>query len=334
MWTIHEFNLFQKKLFLVLIPIIIVVGNLGSFFNVIVFSRSNKFRFSSCSLYLIFASIGYAMYLNVVPLLRFLQLGFNIDPSAKWSWICKLRFFAIGFLLMLPRSYMVLAAIDRYFLSTSNQHRFLSRSIALKMILFVCLFWMIICIHDIIFYDIQISLNGTERLCSNPSGSYSIFLSFYSILINGISMPLLMSIFGILTFYNLKRYRNRIHNNRIIILQRRKKEEWSILRMLIIQLIFTISLSLPVTIYLCYNGLTQYYQKSFFRIFIENYIYNMSTLLQYINAAASFYIYSLTSRTFRKELCYLTVYYTIKFKQIFIEHSTALLTRLNHSFIA
>jgi hypothetical protein len=113
MWTTAEFALFQKNLFIALVPFIIVIGNIGSILNVIVFSISEKLRSSPCSLYLIFASVGYAVYLNIVALLRLLQLGFNIDPSSKWSWFCKLRYYAIGILLMLPRSYMVLAAIDR-----------------------------------------------------------------------------------------------------------------------------------------------------------------------------------------------------------------------------
>ena len=113
MWTTTEFMIFQKYIFSVLIPIVIVVGNLGSILNVIVFSVSNKLRLSPCSLYLIFASIGYAIYLNIVAVLRFLQVSFNIDPSSQLSWVCKLRFYAVGFLLMLPRSYLLLAAIDR-----------------------------------------------------------------------------------------------------------------------------------------------------------------------------------------------------------------------------
>lgn len=113
MWTTVELIQFQKYLFSVLIPILIIVGNLGSILNVIVFSISKKLRSSPCSLYLIFSSIGFVLYLNVVSLLRLLQIGFNIDPSARSSWICKLRFFLVGFLLMLPRSYMLLGTIDR-----------------------------------------------------------------------------------------------------------------------------------------------------------------------------------------------------------------------------
>jgi hypothetical protein len=113
MWTTAEFIIFQKYVFSVIIPILIVVGNLGSVLNIIVFSISRKLRSSPCSLYLIFASIGYAIYLNIVALLRYLQVSFNIDPSSQWSWVCKLRFYAVGFLVMLPRSYMLLAAIDR-----------------------------------------------------------------------------------------------------------------------------------------------------------------------------------------------------------------------------
>jgi len=172
-------------------------------------------------------------------------------------------------------------------MSKSSQHRFSSHRAVLKIIFLTFFFWLIICIHDIIYYEIQISSNGTNPSCSSTPGRYSTFLSFYSILINGISMPLLMAIFGLLTLRNVKHHRNRIHNNFILILQRRKKQEWSILRMLLIQLIVNVILSLPVTIYLFYSGVTQYVQKSSIRIFLENYIYNMFTLLQYINAAVS-----------------------------------------------
>jgi predicted membrane channel-forming protein YqfA (hemolysin III family) len=113
MWTTAELVAFQKYLFSVTLPIVIVIGNVGSILNIIVFSVSKKLRSSPCSLYLTFASIGYAVYLNVVALLRFLQVSFSIDPSSQWLWFCKLRFYAVGVLLMLPRSYMLLAAIDR-----------------------------------------------------------------------------------------------------------------------------------------------------------------------------------------------------------------------------
>jgi len=43
MWTTTEFVVFQKYFFGVLIPIIIVVGNLESILNIIVFSVSKNF---------------------------------------------------------------------------------------------------------------------------------------------------------------------------------------------------------------------------------------------------------------------------------------------------
>lgn len=197
---------------------------------------------------------------------------------------------------------LFIKSFSRYLMSLSYQHRFLSRRIALKMIFLTFLFWIIICLHNIIFYDIQISINGTNPICSNPSGPYSTFLSFYSVLINGLSMPLLMTMFGLLTLRNLKRHHQQIHTSFNIILRRRKRQEFSILRMILIQLIVNVILSLPITIYLCYSGLTQYLNKSSHRIFIENYIYNMCTLLQYLNAAVShlifFFLYNFKNKTF------------------------------------
>ncbi|CAF1314205.1 unnamed protein product [Adineta steineri] len=332
MWTQAEFTLFQKYVFIVLVPIAIVVGSIGSILNVIVFSISTKLRKSPCSLYLIFSSIGFMAYLNVVALLKLLQVGFAIDPSVSWSWFCKLKFYFVGFLLMLPRTYLALAGIDRYLMSISNQHRLSSRKVAVKVIIITCLFWMIICIHIMIFYDVLTSSNGLVHTCSSSPGAYSTFLSFYSVFINGLSMPLLMTIFGVLTVRNLQRHRNQIQdNNTVGTFQRRKKQEYVILRMLLVQLIVNIILTLPVTFYLCYSGLTQYTQKSSFRIFIENYTYNFFTLLQYISAAVSFYVYSFTSNTFRTELFYILSHFSIAFKRRVIDQSAVLMTRMGHS---
>lgn len=74
---------FQNHLFIILIPVIIIIGNIGSILNVIVFSISKQLSSSPCSIYLISASIGYICYLNIVALLRFLQIGLNIDPSIR-----------------------------------------------------------------------------------------------------------------------------------------------------------------------------------------------------------------------------------------------------------
>lgn len=80
--------------------------------------------------------------------------------------------------------------------------------------------------------------------------------------------PLLMTIFTLLTLVNIKKHRNQIenNNNNNLIFQRRKKEEFLIVRMILIKLILNIILSLSITIYLFYNGLTQYQLKFLLKI--------------------------------------------------------------------
>jgi hypothetical protein len=100
-------------------------------------------------------------------------------------------------------------------------------------------------------------------------------------------MPVLMAIFGLLTLHQLKRHGNQIGINVSIQVERRKRRDWSILQMILIQLCCNIILSLPVTIYFLYSGMTQYMIKSSTRISVEAVIYNLCTLLQYTNAAVS-----------------------------------------------
>lgn len=172
-------------------------------------------------------------------------------------------------------------------MSRSHQHRFSTHRAAWKIILLVSSLWVALCVHYLVFYDIQLSANGASRSCTSPTGAYAIFLSFNAIIVNGLSMPFLMTLFGLLTVRNLKRHRQQVHGSGPTV-GRRQKHEWAILRMLLLQTIVNVALSLPITIYLCYSGFTQYVSKSSNQVFIENYVYNMLTVLQNINAAVSF----------------------------------------------
>ncbi|CAF1231108.1 unnamed protein product [Didymodactylos carnosus] len=218
---------------------------------------------------------------------------------------------------MLPRTYILLACIDRYMSSSTNVQRrnFSTKKTAKRLIPLTALFWAVVGVHNLIWYDIQ-TTNGS-RICFNAPGTYALFLSFYSVIVNGLSMPILMALFGFLLLRNLKNNRRQVQPMRMTITRSKQQKDYQLLKMLLFQILVNVILSLPTTIYLFYNGLSQYVAKSSFRLFIENYIYNLTTLLQYTNGAIAFYIYTLTARTFRTEL-----------KRFLVKHCTDLQTKL------
>lgn len=120
-----------------------------------------------------------------------------------------------------------------------------------------------------------------------------------------------MIIFGFLTVQNMKHSRQRIvpHTNihRTIATQQANKinmksREYQISIMIIVQLCVYLITNLPFTIYLVYSAVTAFQTKSNFRLAIEKFITVIVYLLSNINFSATFYIYILTTRIFRKDL--------------------------------
>jgi hypothetical protein len=75
--------------------------------------------------------------------------------------------------------------------------------------------------------------------------------------------------------------------------------------MLIVQVLCTVILSLQVAIQKLYAEFTLNQNKSPERIQIETFVATLAVYLTLTNSATSFYLFSLTSRVFRKELKYL-----------------------------
>ncbi len=83
---------------------ILVLGNFGNIFTILILIRSSKKRINSCSLYLLSASISNWIVINTALVSNIVGVN-HIDPQHTSNFICKLRWSAVHALLMLSRSF-------------------------------------------------------------------------------------------------------------------------------------------------------------------------------------------------------------------------------------
>ena len=99
------------------------MGNIGCIWNYITLT-DKQLRRNPCTIYFLCSSIVDFLILNFNLLSRSFHDGFLIDPTqSKSLFYCKFRNYFVISLLILSTSFIIIASIDRWALSSLNVHR-------------------------------------------------------------------------------------------------------------------------------------------------------------------------------------------------------------------
>lgn len=190
---------------------------------------------------MIFLSVGLQIFIVLYSYCD--CIGYSIDPARTSLVFCKIKFYLTYIAAILPPSFMILACIDRWLLSSldararlRSQPRFAYRSM-----ICVSLFWILFSIHSL--FGSTISLRSGITQCYLQPGSYTLFIALYSIIINYLLPPTLMAIFGLLTIINIRQTQRQIHPMRRTGYIHRKDRH--LLRMLLFQVLVNIICTIP-----------------------------------------------------------------------------------------
>ncbi|CAF1209335.1 unnamed protein product [Adineta ricciae] len=276
-----------------------IFGNISSILLCMVFIQPT-YRNSPCAMFFLAASISQFFAYNFALFTRMLPLGYNVAIFNYNLWYCKLRFYFFYVFVALPRYYIILASIDRYFASSRDvlRRRWSSPKIAYRLIIGNALFWCIMYIQIIIFYEIG---SGT---CTFRSGNYGIFLSIYIAIDSGILPLLLMVVFGLLTVRNIHQSKMRID---VCARQvtRMGKKDLQLHRMLANQIALFLVLNLPNPIYLLFISFTINIPKSTLQNAAEMLVGNMTYALIYFGFLLTFTNFMISSDIFHREFFHL-----------------------------
>ena len=293
----------QKNLYVIGGPILIFLGTVSCLCNLIIFIRKNL-RKSPCSLCLIAfnASSFLLIYFSLLPAV--LQIGYNIEPGSYNLVYCRIRYY-LGFVFTcLPPFYLILASIDRTLVTSSNAtfRKWSNRSFISKCIIGLTVFWILFHIHALFNTNI-IEFQPYYFLCYFDPGLYTILVSYYSLIVNGMIPPILLAIFGLLTIRNVHLSRSRIANstneNGLNLTYQRNQQ---LIRMLLTEIIVCIMFGFIHPSILLYKQITQYNEKSFELMIIEQLMISVSTFILHIPYCVSLYTNLIVSKTFRGEV--------------------------------
>ncbi|CAF1260658.1 unnamed protein product [Didymodactylos carnosus] len=274
---------------------LLLIGDLGTIFNCLIF-RQPALKSNPCSMYFLASSVSQLFSFNFGLLTRILSFGFTIDPSNTSLFYCKLRSYLSILVPLFPRFYILLACLDRWANSSSSAHlrKWSSVKIARRMILCNFLFWLLTSVHLLIFNSI------VQNKCQNVPGFYPTFYSFYVLIVPGLGPIAGMLILGLLTLKNVKTNRRRIHPLRAGERPRMKQKDLQLCQMLLFQVLINVLLNLPSPLYLIYSTFSTGY-KSPQRLAIEKLMSYLVLFLVYLGYTLSFFLYTLSSRTYRHE---------------------------------
>jgi hypothetical protein len=301
----NELDIISNRLMIYVGIIMYIFGIIGNILNIWVFfiwsrspSRSHKHhksgRTSNSSLYLLASSIANLFVIAYPLLTRIMFDGYKYPITENNIFIlCKLRFYALHTFDLISLTCICLATFDRYLISSRKVRlRELStrRQQTKIIILFIICFIGLHSIPIIIYF--QISNTGQCTIISTIYLYY--YLCVIQIFLHGIIPIIFLSIFGILTFKQLKkierRHRRRRRHGSI-------SSEKQLSRMLLLMSMAIILSSIPYCIEQCLNVMfirDERLKSSYFFLY-----HVISHILYYTNPVSSFYIYYISTPNFR-----------------------------------
>jgi len=249
-----ELTLIQLILSSYILPICCIMGIIGSLLNIAVFYQRHL-RTNSCSVYFISTSIFNFLVImfGVIPTMFTAYLSF--DYASYSTSYCKFRGYIVHAVLMMSRSSVALACIDRFALCSSNvriralsQHR-----MAIRLVFVISILWLLIPTHMIVEINVQ---NPPPRC--GASGIYSIIYSVYTAIVTAIPLTI-MVVFSTLASQHLKRSRARVRptaGSNVPITDQIKKRDGQFIIILVSEVIVYFFSTILFPVYSIYSAVT------------------------------------------------------------------------------
>ena len=279
----------------------LTLGSVGLILNIAVFSQP-AFRRNSCSLYILSMSIFglLGLQISAVPVVYALD---NPNPLNYNSFYCGIQFYLRHGFNQLMRTFFVLACADRYAACSRkpNIRAFSRCEVARRVIPCTSLFWLIVAIFPTMIRTLE---NGK---CDARGGAFDTIYTIYILFTLGIFPLVSLSTFGVLMTRNLKEMRLRVQPTSITgeataapVLRKRDRD---MMKMLLIELIIYIVTTIPNTIMHIYKSAADGIVKTKERQQIETFtIFLARVFLLYMCNTFSFWVYVVTSRSYRLEV--------------------------------
>jgi hypothetical protein len=290
--------------------ILLTIGSISCILNLAVFT-SSTLRKNPCAICFVAMSTVNLLYLYLGLLPTILQSGFNINPGASNIVFCRSFYYIDLILAGLGPTYVIVASIDRTLVTSRNAgtRRKSTRRLAIVCLISSALFWSLFHIHALFYLEI-IQLGPGYFICYFQPGTYTLFITYYSLFIVGILPPLLMAIFGFLTLKNIRQVRHAMQPSQASTINTTvvgrtytvQSKDRQLIYMLLMEIIVYIISRFPSTVFLIYQQITLYQTKSPEQTSAEQMIAIITYFVGFIDSSINCYTNILVSKNFRAEL--------------------------------
>ncbi|CAF4146762.1 unnamed protein product [Adineta steineri] len=284
-----------------IMPILFVMGIVGAILSGIIFSHKSM-RKNPGSIYFIAQSVTIFMIMVSYVLLLSLRVVANVQLNNQSLAYCKLLIYSTGLCPALHRYCLVLAAIDRTLITSSNAtvrnrstHRLAYWTIS-GMTLIAILYY----IHVLVGYDIYALSPGTIA-CAPSLGTYSYFYAYSNLVVNNLIPLSLLSILAIKTLRNLQRVRIQPTNTDSVAPNTHRSKDRQLTILLLADILILVFLQSLVTSLTMYINITRNQVKSPSQQLLELFLQNIATIFVATPPAISFYQNLLISKSFRRK---------------------------------
>jgi hypothetical protein len=270
---------------------IFAVGMCGNILNIVVFVRK-KFHANSCSIYFIAYSLNNLLNLTIGLFLWSLTMGFDWHYEYKSLTYCKIRRYFTHANFLLSSCLLTMASINRcarvrQAQLTFHMHRYkqlCQRRTSYILTLLTVLFCLIINLHIPFLFVIE------QKQCYARSGISRIFFDIFFLIFYAICPPLLMIAVNIITLKQIRSIRRLVH-------PKISSREYNLIALVISHSISNAIFTLPFTI----NKFISYTFADSKQTQWNQLISSITLLIAFMNPSLSFFIYTLTTRSFRHE---------------------------------
>ncbi|CAF1228009.1 unnamed protein product [Adineta steineri] len=268
-----------------------ILGLIGFMGNIFTFLQPNL-RWNNCCIYVLCSSIVDIIYLTINTFPSYLQTIYSFKLPWNLSFnLCKLYYFLYSFLPQLSINLLLLSIIDRYACTcalTSWAHRLNKLKMVPRLIL------MMICISGIFSIYSPILGNSEPLLCGyHEQNIYGILNIFF----NGILQPIVILIFVLLTYRNIRQSRQRVGGMVKSGVNRFRNQ---FIVMIITQVLITAIFSLQWMIVQTYVLFNASIETSFDDLLMMVILFTFSNNIYPFNNVKSFYFSILTSKSYRQ----------------------------------
>lgn len=275
----------------ILLPAI-TLGVIGNICNVLVLVREKLRKFPS-SHYFLAMAINNLFGSAFVPISDLLRFGHNISLNTMSIESCRLIRYLSDLCAMLALYFTVIAAIDRFLVSSSNINNRRRSSIqgARCIIIAVVLIFAVFNVGTLVLIEVD----SSDRLgCAiRPRTVIHRIYPMFQIVLYIILAPILMSIFGCLTIYNIRQARINSRN-----ITNHRKTELQLSVMLSVQVGIHLILNVPLSVLYLYY----FFAPSELLTPIFQFIFIIARFVYQFTYATPFFLYIITGCTFRHEL--------------------------------